>query len=220
MEDERTDPWEAAYLRFETPAQEIRKFTTRLRTLGAATWPNDARIVELFCGRGNGLEALEQLGFTDLHGIDLSPRLLAKYDGPAATLCGDCRALPYTDCAMDIAIVQGGLHHLPVLPDDLALTLAEVRRVLKPGGRLVVVEPWLTPFLSIVHWACERRLVRRAWPKMDALATMIEHEQATYDNWLGRPDEILAILQRHFEVERVHTGWGKLMFVGRKATSA
>ena len=73
------DPWEAAYLRFETPEQEIQKFMKRLRKLGADEWPRDSEIVELFCGRGNGLHALERLGFRRLEGADLSPRLLAQY---------------------------------------------------------------------------------------------------------------------------------------------
>ena len=46
------DPWEAAYIRFETPQQEIRKFLRRLRKLGATELPRDAHVVELFCGRG------------------------------------------------------------------------------------------------------------------------------------------------------------------------
>src|SRR5579872_2389451 len=50
------DPWEAAYLRFETPEQEIQKFIGRLETLGVAEWSRQARIVELFCGRGGGLQ--------------------------------------------------------------------------------------------------------------------------------------------------------------------
>ena len=49
--------WEAAYLRFETPEEERRKFLRRLRILGAPHWPRDAEVVELFCGRGNGLRA-------------------------------------------------------------------------------------------------------------------------------------------------------------------
>src|SRR3982074_2773992 len=55
------DPWEAAYLRFESPEEEIRKFIKRLTRLGAPQWPRDAEIVELFCGRGNGLIALQRL---------------------------------------------------------------------------------------------------------------------------------------------------------------
>jgi len=77
------DPWEAAYLRFETPEEEIQKFIGRLTRLGASQWPRDAEIVELFCGRGNGLIALQRLGFTRLEGVDLSPRLLAQFKGSA-----------------------------------------------------------------------------------------------------------------------------------------
>src|SRR5712675_1767656 len=91
------DPWEAAYLRFETPQQEIQKFIARLNRLGARQWPRDAEIVELFCGRGNGLVALERLGFTHIEGVDLSPLLVAQYRGPAKCIVGDCRQLPFAD---------------------------------------------------------------------------------------------------------------------------
>src|SRR6266478_7656095 len=100
------DPWEAAYLRFETPKQEIQKFVSRLRKLGAAQWPRNTEIVELFCGRGNGLVALERLGFTHIEGVDLSPRLLAQYKGSAKCTVADCRKLPFPDCSKDVLIVQ------------------------------------------------------------------------------------------------------------------
>jgi ubiquinone/menaquinone biosynthesis C-methylase UbiE len=126
------DPWEAAYLRFETPEQEIHKFIARLRKLGAAQWPRDAEIVELFCGRGNGLNALERLGFTHLEGVDLSPRLIARYRGPAKCFVGDCRQLPFANRSKDVLMVQGGLHHLSTLPEDLEQTFA--RRFRKSFG--------------------------------------------------------------------------------------
>jgi len=145
------DPWEAAYLRFETPEQEIRKFTERLRRLGVNEWPRETNVVELFCGRGNGLHALARLGFRNIEGVDLSPRLLAEYTGEARCTAGDCRELPFADQSKDAAIVQGGLHHLPLLPDDLERVFAELKRVLRPSGHVVFVEPWRTPFLRFVH---------------------------------------------------------------------
>jgi len=208
------DPWQQAYLRFETPEHEIGKFTQRLRALGAQSWPRDARIIELFCGRGNGLVALERMGFTHLLGADLSPALLSHYRGPAAVHACDCRAIPLADASVDVAIVQGGLHHLDTLPDDLARALAEARRILRPGGRFVAVEPWLTPFLRFVH-AMSFSPARRVWGKLDALATMIEHERRTYEQWLARGPLVLDLLARHFDVEQQRTGWGKLTFVGR-----
>lgn len=209
------DPWEAAYLRFETPEEEIQKFIARLRSLGADQWPKDTRIVELFCGRGNGLHALERLGFTQLEGIDLSPTLVAQYTGGAAMHVGDCRNQPFETASKDVMISQGGLHHLPTLPDDLEQTLAEMRRILRPRGRAVIVEPWLTPFLRFVHFCSERAMLRKFSSKLDAFHTMVQHELRTYENWLGRADEILRLLEKYFEPEQSRIGWGKIMFVGR-----
>jgi ubiquinone/menaquinone biosynthesis C-methylase UbiE len=211
------DPWEAAYLRFETPEQEIRKFTKRLRTLGVSKWPRDAEIVELFCGRGNGLRALELLGFTRIEGVDLSARLVAQYQGSARCCVCDCRQLPFADHSKDVLIVQGGLHHLLSLPSDLDQTLAEMRRVLRKDGRVVLVEPWLTPFLRFAHFACASPTARRLSDKVDALAVMIQHERQTYEQWLSQPDLILQVVGKHFVPVQQSIAWGKWSFVGKPA---
>lgn len=208
------DPWEAAYLRFETPEEEIQKFIVRLNRLGAPQWPRDAEIVELFCGRGNGLVALDRLGFTRIEGVDLSPRLVAQYRGPAKCIVGDCRQLPFADRSKDVLIVQGGLHHLPTLPDDLQQTFAQMQRVLRKDGRAVFVEPWLAPFLKFVHWVSENPLARRVSNRMDALATMIQFERRTYEQWLGQPELIKKIARAHFVPVHESFAWGKWNFVG------
>jgi len=208
--------WEAAYLRFETPEEEVRKFIWRLRRLGAARWPRDAAILELFCGRGNGLVALDRLGFTRVRGIDLSLRLLSLHARRGRCAVGDCRQMPVNSGSHDIAVVHGGLHHLPVLPQDLESTVAEVRRVLKPGGLFVVVEPWKTPFLDFVHAVGSFQLVRRLSQRMDALMTMTEYELDTYERWLSQPDRIERVLTSAFEPAHVERKRGKLLFVGRR----
>src|SRR6266496_6105622 len=96
--------WEEAYSRFETPNEEIRKFRRRLIKLGIAQCLRDANVVELFCGRGNGLEALAQLGFHRIEGVDLSSRLLMQYKGFAPCYVADCRQLPFADHSKDILI--------------------------------------------------------------------------------------------------------------------
>jgi len=208
--------WEAAYVRFETPEEEIEKFCQRLRSAGAGEWLREAQIVELFCGRGNGMRALHRLGFMHVAGIDLSEPLVRRYDGPGTVIVGDCRHLPFADASRDVLIVQGGLHHLPVLPDDLDQALSEVSRVLRVGGRFVAVEPWLTSFLRVVHTACRIGVARRVSVKLDALATMIEHERDTYERWLESGGLVKRTFRRYFETERETIGWGKLSFVGRK----
>jgi ubiquinone/menaquinone biosynthesis C-methylase UbiE len=208
------DPWEAAYLRFETPEEEIRKFMGRLVRLGAGQWPRDSEIVELFCGRGSGLIALHRLGFTRLEGVDLSPRLIAQYRGPAKCIVADCRKLPFASNCKDILIVQGGLHHLPDLPADLEQTFAEMQRVLRKDGCVMFVEPWRTPFLDLIHFVSEIPLIRRLSGKMDAFATMVENEIRTYKQWLNQPESINKIVRDHFVPVQESTAWGKWSFVG------
>jgi ubiquinone/menaquinone biosynthesis C-methylase UbiE len=210
-----TEVWESAYVRFETPEQEIRKFLKRLQKLGVTSLSRDTGIVELFCGRGNGLHALSRLGFTNLEGVDFSARLVALYTGPATCHVCDCRHLPFPDQSKKVLIVQGGLHHLPTLPESLDETFAEMHRVLRKDGLLVVVEPWMTPFLSFVHWVSDIPFVRRFSDKFDAFAVMREHERRTYEQWLNQPKLVLNIAHSQFAPVRESFAWGKWLFVGK-----
>lgn len=206
--------WEAAYLRFETPEQEIAKFTGRLKALGVDGWRRDARVLDIFCGRGNGLKALERFGFTDLSGVDLSPHLLQQYRGPARLYCADARELRFADASFDLVIVQGGLHHLERLPDDLDRVCAEVARVLAPDGRFVVVEPWRTLFLRAVDALSELAPLRAAWGKLDAHWVMSKGEGEVYQTWLNSPELVRGVLRKHFQPRLDRAAWAKLNFVG------
>jgi len=205
--------WEDAYACFETPEEEIAKFTRRFRRLGVPTWPREAAIVDLFCGRGNALVALERMGFTNLTGVDLSPHLLEQYRGPARLILGDCRDLRFAPGSIDYFTVQGGLHHLPRIPEDLEQCLAAIHRCLKPEGRLLIVEPWPTPFLRIVHVVCRVPLARRCSGKIAALHTMTQVELDTYSRWLASGDSIQRCVGEFFRPDIEIFSLGKWMGV-------
>lgn len=209
--------WEEAYRRFETPEEGVRKFVKRLRRLGVDQWDKNLQIVEMFCGRGNGLKAIARLGFRRIEGVDLSESLLREYDGTCEKLyCSDCRQLPHDANSRDVIIVHGGLHHLPSLPDDLYKTVDQAHRILRARGKMVLVEPWQTPFLRLVHFISENRLARRLWNKLDALAVMTEQERVTYEAWLRQPQMILECLNRYFQPIRIRLRRGKLLYLGEK----
>jgi hypothetical protein len=76
------------------------------------------------------------------------------------------------------------------------------------------VEPWDTPFLRLVHRASDIQLVRRVLPKVDALATMIEHERVTYEAWLRNAPMIISELDTHFDRRQLRMRLGKIHYVG------
>jgi SAM-dependent methyltransferase len=59
----------------------------------------------------------------------------------------DAQCLPFRSCSVNNVFGLDMLHHLA----KPMLFLAEAQRVLVPGGRLILVEPWITPFSYLVY---------------------------------------------------------------------
>ena len=71
--------------------------------------------------------------------LDLARRKAAQRDVPLRLDRGYADALPYADGSVDRVLSSFMFHHLP--PDEQRAMLAEVRRVLSPGGSLHLVDP-------------------------------------------------------------------------------
>lgn len=210
--------WEKAYQRFETPAQERKKFIRRLRSIGVERWDRQSGVLEICSGRGNGMVAWRDLGFTRVCGVDVSKALVDVSALRRSCIIGDACRLPILTGSRDVAIIQGGLHHLPTF-DNVHAALSEMRRVLRPNGRVIVIEPWLTPFLSVVHFVTEQRLARTVSNTLDAFAVMREEEHPLYHNWLAQPARVLDAIAKEFDPIVVRKRWGKIVFVGRPRPS-
>ncbi|MGH3016543.1 MAG: ubiquinone/menaquinone biosynthesis methyltransferase, partial [Gaiellaceae bacterium] len=90
------------------------------------------------CGSGDLAIAAMQAG-GDVTGLDFSEPMLerARRKAPEIEwLEGDALALPFADGTFDSVTIGFGLRNLP----DLERGLAELRRVLRPGGRLAILE--------------------------------------------------------------------------------
>ncbi|MGE0811907.1 MAG: class I SAM-dependent methyltransferase [Vicinamibacterales bacterium] len=97
-------------------------------------------VLDAGCGTGRYLAALAARGATRLTGVDFSPAMLARVAVPGSTrVLGDLTALPFDDGSMDVVVSGLALNDVAAL--DLAL--AELARVLAPGGTLVysVIHP-------------------------------------------------------------------------------
>ena len=207
--------WEDLFVRFESPDQEKRKFIRRLKSLGVEKWDKGLRVVELFCGRGNGLAAWQSLGFENVEGSDLSSKLLSDYSGKFRCHEADVRDLPFTDGSFDIVCIQGGLHHLE-LGNGLDKALKEIHRILKPEGKLVLVEPWQTLYLRVVHFLMGISVVRRLYKPIGIYAKLCELERDTLGPWLKEPEDILRKLADYTQELTLKKQFGKLMYIGTK----
>ena len=104
-----------------------------------------ARVLEVGSGRGVGVEILlKQFGAGQVSAIDFDLRQLLRADrrlavytrGRAVLAQGDAENLPFADRYFDAVFDFGALHHVPAWQT----AVAEIARVLKPGGRFFFEE--------------------------------------------------------------------------------
>jgi len=109
----------------------------RRLTAEAAVRPGD-RVLDACCGTGDLALADARAGGR-VTGVDFSQRMLERARRKSSGIDwveGDALALPFAEGDFDAATVGFGIRNLP----DLEAGLAELRRVLRPGGRLAVLE--------------------------------------------------------------------------------
>jgi demethylmenaquinone methyltransferase/2-methoxy-6-polyprenyl-1,4-benzoquinol methylase len=117
----------------------------------AVVRPGD-RVLDAACGTGDLAIADKKAGAERVTGLDFSEKMLAraKRKAPLEWVQGDMLALPFAEATFDVATVGFGVRNVA----DLELALRELRRVVRPGGRLAILEITqprgvLKPFFSL-----------------------------------------------------------------------
>lgn len=141
------------YTPFRTPQGLLDAVGGHLDALG----PFDAGL-DLCCGTGAAMAVLRRHCRQHVVGIDFSRGMLQVAqeriaDAPGAArlefVCGDVLAMPFT-AAFDLAVSFGAFGH--ILPRDEPRFVAEIARVLKPGGRFVFITRYMPPPWSPDYW--------------------------------------------------------------------
>jgi SAM-dependent methyltransferase len=113
------------------------------------------RVLEIGCGRGTFARYLAERG-AHLVAADFSPaaveharRRLEGFD--ATAIVADIQAIPFPDRYFDVVISQETLEHVP----DPMRGLAELVRVTRPGGKLLVTTPNYLSLVGLWRLACK-----------------------------------------------------------------
>ena len=96
--------------------------------------PSD-RVLEVGCGRGHLTKAISDRG-TDIVGIDANPQA-QEVAGNGLVKRMDAESLDFDDATFDVIVSVHAIEHIP----GLETALAEMGRVLRPGGHAVFVYP-------------------------------------------------------------------------------
>ncbi len=110
------------------------------------------KILEIGCGAGQFIRAIKKLRPELVcYGCDISNEAITKAkfanDGVDYSLC-EAKKLPYADGSVDAVLVFDVLEHA----EDPNALIAEIRRVLKPGGSLYCFVPCEGDSLSLWNW--------------------------------------------------------------------
>ena len=118
----------------------------RRLAVGSLALRRDSRVLDLACGTGDLCRELDAAGLTPF-GVDLSFGMLAAARTNAPLVQGDALRLPVRDGAVDGVTCGFALRNLV----DLAPFFAELRRVLRPGGRIALLEV-AEPANPVLRW--------------------------------------------------------------------
>jgi SAM-dependent methyltransferase len=116
-----------------------------------------ANVLDAMCGSGQTTEYLLARG-ANVTGLDISNEVIEQFQARWANATAVNRSLldsGLPDSAFDCVVIVGGLHHIH---PNVKRAVAELHRVLKPGGHLCFMEP---------HSGSLPDLVRRVWYRFD-----------------------------------------------------
>ncbi len=152
----------------------------KLLRMGGAM--DGGRALEVGCGRGVGIELiLEVFGADSVDAFDLDPRMVARArtrhsarGSRVRVWVGDASAISAPDASYEAVFDFGIIHHVP----EWRRALAEVYRVLEPGGRFYA-EEMLRRF--IVHPITRRLLHHPLSDRFDSASFARELEASGFD---------------------------------------
>ncbi|MFA4946766.1 MAG: pseudaminic acid biosynthesis-associated methylase [Candidatus Micrarchaeia archaeon] len=161
-----------------------------------AAVPKDARILEVGTNTGSQLVVLNEMGFTDLSGVEISDYALnkAKQIIPSAKLSNaSALSLPFEDNFFDLVFTSGVLIH--IAPADLPRALDEISRVSK---KWVWGFEYYSPKPTEIEYRGNRDLLwkndfKRTYLERRPELRLVENARYAYKDNSGNEDEMFLL---------------------------
>ena len=113
----------------------------------------DKRVLDVGCGKGRFARVLgEQFPGADVWGLDISEEMLSFVPACVKTQAGSMTELPFAASSFDCVYATESLEHAV----EIERAVSEMCRVLKPGGRLAIIDK------NAEHWG---RFKTPAWER-------------------------------------------------------
>ncbi|MFC1878580.1 class I SAM-dependent methyltransferase [Chloroflexota bacterium] len=107
------------------------------RFIAETSLGGEFKALDIGCGTGNYTDLFQKLTGATVYGVEPSAGMLrqAHQKNDQITFCqGRADAIPFDDCIFDFVFMTDVIHHVP----DIDAMFAEIRRILKPSGKLCI----------------------------------------------------------------------------------
>ncbi|MEK7112451.1 MAG: class I SAM-dependent methyltransferase [Patescibacteria group bacterium] len=198
----RFNTWNQTRVWEEDCVKTRRSISQRTRRLKFFKIKKSDYILDLGCGDGLNISILRKMGKKKIVGIDISEELLRearKANPDVKVLLASAEKIPFKENTFDVVLVDSVFHHLM----RYGKTLKEIKRVLKPGGKLCFSEPHksifrtmydyfsISPFAKFIPFFRERGKAYLGEVKF------MKHWLATEDDFCNQLKEIGFIEKLH-----------------------
>ena len=184
----QTEEWEEACV------DTRRSLKARKRRLDIFKFKKSEKILDLGCGDGLNIKVLRQKGVKNIVGVDIAPELLklARKSNPKIKFVkASAEKLPFKAKTLDVVLVDSVFHHF--LTYEKALK--EIKRVLKPGGRLCFIEPHKSIFRSFYDYVSILEISKYI-PWLKERRKSYLGEIKFMKNWLKTENEFYDLLDK------------------------
>lgn len=176
---------------------EVSATDGRVQAVLEAIRPGD-RVIELGCGKGRFLELICRVyQNTNCTGVDISQKLLTNMASSIERISGSMECVPCPDNSFDVVFSVEAIEHSA----NLEAAVAEMIRIARPGGRVVIIEKQQS------HWGRLKCLPWEEWPNAGYLKQLlnrgcdhVSYKPVSYD---GRPADGLMVVWQGIKRSRL-----------------